>query len=133
MTQGSGAPLVTLVTTAETVALVSTTPPSWNAPSAQGAQVTANVTGATGASVTSVQVRIRQGSTVAGALVPNANGVFQESSAASSFYANGITVLDPSPPNPPVYCVTVQQVGATGNGTVTLANISIEPSNASGA
>ncbi len=129
MTQASGAPLVTLTTTAETAALTCTALPI-NAPGAQGMQVMATVTGATGASVTSCQVRVRQGSGVGGAVV---GGVFQESQGASSFYAMSVTVLDPSPPNPAVYTVTVQQVGATGNGTVTLANMGLEVATATGA
>lgn len=128
VTQASGAPLVALVTTAETAALTSSALP-YNAPGGQGLLVSGCVTGATGASTTSVQVRVYRGTTIGGTQI----GVtLQESSAASSFYENGFSILDAAPGAAPQYTVSVQQVGATGNGTVTLANIAVEAANATG-
>lgn len=129
VTAASGAPLVSLVTTAETVALATPVLP-YNAPGAQGMQVNVCVNGATGASVTSCQVRVYRGATAAGTLL---GVVFQEAQGASSFYAMSGTVLDTAPGAAPQYCVTVQQVAATGNGTVTQASISAEAATASGA
>lgn len=125
----------TLTTTAETVAC--TTPPlPVNAPGGQGVLIQGCVTGATGAGVTSVQVRIRQGVGTGGAVV---GGVLQEAQAASSFYSMSFSVVDNTVGVPgaavgtPQYTVTVQQVGATGNGTATLAEAGAETVNAQGA
>lgn len=128
VTQGSGAPLVTITTTTEIAALVSTAF-AFNAPTAQGLLISTSVTGATGASTTSMQVRLYRGATISGTLL----ATWQESAGASSFYSNGGQVLDTAPVSGGQYTLSVQQVGATGNGTVTFANISIEPANLSGA
>jgi len=130
VTQASGAPLVALVTTAETAALTSAALPV-NAPGAQGILVSGCVTGATGASVTSLQVRVYRGATIGGGV--QIGVTLQESAGASSFYENGFSVLDTAPGANPQYTVSVQQVAATGNGTVTLANIALEVANATGA
>lgn len=126
----------TLTTTAETVAITSPVL-AVNAPNGQGVLISGTVAGATGTGVTSVQVRVRIGSnTTSGTVV---GLVMQESAAASSFYSFGFSVLDTSvgtpsaPSGNAVYSVTVQQVGATGNGTVTLASVAIETANALGA
>jgi hypothetical protein len=129
VTQASGAPLATLTTTTETTAL-STPGQPFNAPGAAGVLVQASVTGATGAAATSVQIRVRQGSGTSGNVVGLVN---QVGVSASSFYQGSVSVLDTSPPSPLVYTVTVQQVSATGNGTVTLASIALETATASGA
>lgn len=134
--QGTGAPLATLTTTAETVALTSAVLPV-NAPAGQGVLIAGTVTGATGTGVTSVQVRVRAGANTTSGTVIGA--VMQEAQGASSFYSMSFAILDTSvgvpsaPSGNAVYSVTVQQVGATGNGTVTLASVGIETSNALGA
>lgn len=96
--------------------------------------VRATVSGATGAGVTSCQVRIRKGTDTTGAVVGGTTaGVFQEAQGASSFYSMNVAALDTSlgvaatPSGEATYTVTVQQVGASGNGTVILANLSVEP------
>ena len=134
VTQATGAPLVTLTTTTETAAITSASEVI-NSPGA-GVLIRGTVTGATGAGVTSCQVRVRIGAnTTSGTLV---GAVLQEAQGASSFYSMDFSVLDTSkgtaaaPGGTAVYTVTVQQVGATGNGTVTLANVSVQPVNASG-
>lgn len=129
VTQGSGAPLVALVTTAETVALASAVMP-YNSPGGQGVLVSGCVTGATGASTTSVQVRVYRGADATGTLI---GLVLQESAAASSFYSNSWEILDAAPGVNPKYAVTVQQVAASGNGTVTFASLVLEPANVTGA
>lgn len=124
----------TLTTTAETAAATSPAV-TVNAPGGQGIQIQGTVSGATGAGVTSVQVRVRAGSGTGGAVI---GAVMQEAQAASSFYSMAFSVLDTSvgvpsaPTGQAQYTVTVQQVGATGNGTVTLANIGAEAANAGG-
>jgi hypothetical protein len=121
VTQASGAPLVTLTTTAETAALTSAAVP-FNAPGGQGLFVSGIVTGATGTGTTSVQTRVYRGATISGTLL----ATLQETNAAG-FYQAGFQVLDSAPGANPVYTVSVQQVGATGNGTVTYVNMAVEP------
>jgi hypothetical protein len=76
-----------------------------------------------------VQVRIYRGATITGTQL----GVtLQVAATASSFYSIGFSVLDTAPGTSPVYTVSVQQVGASGNGTVTIANISAEAATAAG-
>lgn len=128
VTQGSGAPLVTLTTTAETAALTTNALP-YNAPTAQGLLVSGSIAGATGASTTSVQVRVYRGATTGGTLL----ATYQESAAASNFYSFGFSVLDTAPVASAVYTVSVQQVAATGNGTVTFCSIAVEVANATAA
>lgn len=129
VTQATGTPLVALVTTAETAALTSTALP-YNSPTGQGLMVSGVVTGATGASVTSCQVRVYRGATTGGTLL---GVVLQEAQGASSFYSMAFAVLDSAPVASAVYTVSVQQVGATGNGTVTGCTIAVEPANLTGA
>lgn len=110
----------TLVTTAETVvcALPGISP---DAPTPRvliegAAQITF------GASTTSVQLRVRRGSTVAGTLV---GAAFQQTGAATNFIDMGIQVVDNLEGEVATqpYVLTAQQVAATGNGTVQPASI----------
>src|SRR5580704_1637850 len=115
-----------LVTTAETAVLTFTTAPEQQ-PSGQGLYIDANCIVTTGAATTAIQVRIRQGSGVAGALV----GVMAQSQAAAST-ANeeaSCAALDPvtSYPAGNTYTVTVQQVAATGNGAMVQVTASVAP------
>lgn len=127
-------PGTALVTTAETVA--ATTPVLNVDQVGQGVQISGTVTGATGAGVTSVQVRVRAGAGLAGAVV--ASAVFQEAQGASSFYSMAFQLVDttvgvPGAPQGQVqYTVTVQQVGATGNGTIAFVQVSAETANIGG-
>lgn len=129
VTQATGAPLVALVTTAETAALTSTALP-YNAPGGQGLAISGVVGGATGASVTSCQVRVYRGATTGGTLL---GVVFQEAQGATSFYSMAFAVMDTAPVASAVYTVSVQQVAATGNGTVTTCYIAVEPATLTGA
>jgi hypothetical protein len=129
VTQGSGAPLVSITTTTETAALTSAALPV-NAPGAQGVKVSVTVTGATGAGVTSTQLRVYRGSTISGTQI---GGTCQEAQGASSFYSMSASVLDTAPGSSQQYTVSVQMVGATGNSTVTYASISAETATATGA
>lgn len=134
ITQAQGAPIVALVTTAETAVI--TTPAFPVNGAGQGVRISGSVSGATGAGVTSCQVRVRQGAGTGGAIV--ASAVFQEAQGASSFYSMAFDVLDTTvgvpaaPQGNPVYTVTVQQVGATGNGSATFALAGVETANAVG-
>src|SRR5215472_14718322 len=111
----------TLTTTTETAAATSPVVAIDQPGSAgQGVQISGCVTGATGTGVTSVQVRVRAGSGTGGAIIAS---VLQEAQAASSFYSMAFQVVDNSigvlatPIGNAQYTVTVQQVGATGNGS----------------
>lgn len=129
VTQATGAPLVTLTTTAETIAITSAVM-AYNAPGGQGVLVSGTVTGATGTGVTSCQVRIYRGAAIS---APAQVGVvLQEAQGATSFYSMGFQILDSAPVAAAQYTVSVQQIGATGNGTVTLASIALEAANAAG-
>lgn len=75
----------------------------------------------TGLSVTSVQFRIRKGSTVAGAQVGQ---TYTQQIGASLPTLGIVTAVDQLSNNYTAqYSVTVQQVAATGAGTVTSATI----------
>lgn len=129
VTQETGAPIVALVTTAETLVLTSGAMP-YNAPGGQGVLVSGTVSGATGAGTTSVQLRVYRGTSISGTQV---GGTLQEASGASSFYSHDFNFLDTAPGSSAQYTMSVQQVGATGNGTATVASIVIEPATVSGA
>lgn len=129
VTAGSGAPLVTITTTTEIAALTSTPALPYNAPGAQGILVSGVVTGATGSGVTSCQVRVYRGTAITGTQV---GGTLQEAQGASSFYSMDFHVLDTAPAASAQYTVSIQQVGATGNGTVTYAAIALDVANAGG-
>lgn len=115
-----------LVTTAETAVLTFTIPPEGN-PTGQGIYIDAGIILTSGASTTAVQVRIRQGSGVAGAVV----GVMGQTQvlAATANEVAGVVAVDPTLTYPAgnTYTVTVQQVAATGNGTMQQAVASTAP------
>ena len=106
-----------LVTTAETAVLTFTIPPEGN-PGGQGIYIDVNCVVTTGAATTALQIRVRQGSGVGGAIV----GVMAQTqvAAATANEQAGAGVLDPTLIYPAgnTYTVTVQQVAATGNGTM---------------
>jgi hypothetical protein len=115
-----------LVTTAETAVLTFTTAPEQQ-PTGQGLYIDVNAVVNTGAAATAVQVRIRQGAGTAGALV----GVVAQTQVAAST-ANeiaGCAAVDPQTSYPAgnTYTVTVQQVAATGNGTMAQVTASVAP------
>jgi hypothetical protein len=122
----SSAAATSLVTTAETAVLTFTTAPEQQ-PTGQGIYIDANAVLTTGAAATAVQVRIRQGVGTGGALV----GVVAQTqvAAATANEIAGCAAVDPvtTYPNGNTYTVTVQQVGATGNGTMAQVTASVAP------
>ena len=130
ITQATGAPIVALVTTAETIVLTTAALP-YNAPGGAGLSVGGTVSGATGAGTTSVQLRVYRGTAISGPA--QIGGTLQEASGASSFYSHDFNFLDATPGVNPQYTVTIQQVGATGNGTATYASFVLEAVTSTGA
>lgn len=122
----ASASAVTLVTTAETVIAV-TSINQTNNPGGQGVLVRGSVNVTAGAGTTAVVVRVRTGSTTAGTLI----GVAEtDTLAAANSESLPFDFLDSSANalNGNVqYCVTVQQTGATGNGTANYGLIQMMP------
>lgn len=118
-----------LVTTTETAVLTFTIPPE-NNPTGQGVYIDVNCVLTTGASVTAVQIRVRQGVGTAGALV----GVMAQTqvAAATANEQAGAAMVDPTltylAGN--TYTVTVQQVAATGNGAMQQVIANTQPATA---
>lgn len=119
------ATVVTLTTTAETSALVlpftggmTLNPSVVNLPGV-GNKVNLKVSGraniTTGAATTSVQVRCRRGNGVTGTQVGSAINV---PFAAATTDDVAFEFEDSAAPSGAPYTITVQQVAATGNGTV---------------
>jgi hypothetical protein len=113
-----------LVTTAETAAATSSLVPEQN-PSGQGVRISGVVNVTAGTATTAVQVRVRAGSGVTGTLIGNAltHTLAAGASASIPFDALDTTTVSAGLQ----YTVTVQQVAATGNGSVNQANISTTP------
>jgi hypothetical protein len=113
------------VTTAETVVGTITIPPE-NQPGGDGVVISGIVTGTTGAGTTALVVRVRQGVGTSGAVLPNSST--QQVGAAVNTNVP-FTCLDTqtSYPQGNTYSVTVQQTGATGNGSNFNTTISSEP------
>jgi hypothetical protein len=115
---------IAVVTTAETVAATS---PVMNTPRDVGrAVIKAWVILTTGAATTAVTCRIRRGDTATGGQVGEANAETIKAAAGSSepFYKVGVE--DRSGVASIQYSLTVEQTGATGNGTVLQSGIEIE-------
>lgn len=127
-TQGCfvSAAATSLVTTAETAVLTFTIPPE-NNPAGQGIYIDVNAVLTSGAAATAVQVRIRQGTGTGGAVV----GVMAQTQVAASTANENASAaaVDPTTVYPAgnTYTVTVQQVAATGNGTMQQVTASIAP------
>jgi len=110
----------TLVTTAETPCATSNflSPPFGNAK----ALVFGSVNVATGVGANTIVVRLRRN--------PNAENLqlgiqINVTAAASAGYILPIMIADAIPDGRPVqYAVTIQQLGATGNGSVSFASVS---------
>lgn len=115
-------------TTTETAVLVFTIPPL-NNPAGQGVEINASVSFTAGTGTTSAQVRVRQGNGVAGAVV---GAIAQAPTTAGIENSLDALVLDPtlSYPTGNTYTVTVQQVGASGNGTMIYASAVTNPATA---
>jgi hypothetical protein len=87
-------------------------------PTGQGALLIAYVSVLTGSGTTSLTVRIRQGTTTAGALIGQPFAIPAVASTANQGgFAAAIDSTQAYPAGQ-TYCVTVQQGAATGNGTM---------------
>jgi hypothetical protein len=106
-----------LVTIAETVVFTFTSPPI-DQPTGQGALLVAYVSVLTGAAAASLTVRIRLGSTTAGALVGQPYTIPCAAAAANQGAFAAALDSTSSYPAGQTYSVTVQQGAATGNGTM---------------
>lgn len=115
---------VALVTTAETVAIV--LPPNavgYGSPAGRLIKGFLNILAGTG--TTGVQIRVRQGTTTAGALVGSADLHTLAAAATASIPFAQVDTAAAAPAGNQ-YCVTVQQVAATANGTVNDGNLEID-------
>lgn len=114
----------TLVTTAETVVGVATNLPTSGDDVAQnGVRISGvlNVTAGTG--TTAVVVKVRRTNAVTGTQVGTSLTVTLAAAAVANI---PFDVVDGPPGTLDDYCVTVTQTGATGNGTVNVASITVE-------
>lgn len=112
-------------------AILSSVPTNYNNPAGQGNEVggTINITAGTG--TTAINVKVRQGTGLAGAIVGPAAGTNHTLAAGSS--ANiSFDVLDPTvtPQPAQTYTVTVTQTGGTGAGTVNYVCLYVQPATA---
>jgi hypothetical protein len=105
-----------LVTTAETVVLLFTTP-SMNQPSGSGAVISAYASVTTGTAAAALTVRIRQGSLTGPVVGAPMTEVCAAAAANQAAFAVGIDGTTDYPSGQ-VYVVTVQQGSATGNGVM---------------
>lgn len=122
---------VPLVTTAETVAVTISPAVAITAPSGEGVAIQGSVNVTAGTGTTAIQVRVRQGTSTSGTLVGQAVThtlaagatasvpVDQQDSSASALAGTADQ-----------WIVTVQQTGASANGTVNSATITAESCNA---
>ncbi len=114
-----GGATVSLVTTTETVAISSGQVPMPNEVTL--VIVIASVAFTTGAGVTSVQLRLRRG---AAATSPQIGQTYTEQIGASLSHSAQVTAVDQQVNGfMQQYSLTVQQVAATANGSVTSATI----------
>lgn len=120
---------VTLVTTAETV-LTTTVARQVNAPSSIGQYISGVINVTAGAGTTAFVVRVRAGSDLTGAVIGGPETV----AATASVNANVAYAQMDFVNNAQVqYTVTIQQTGATGNGTVNFVSLSEQTANTAGA
>jgi len=121
----------TITTTTETV-LATMLPFNTLNPAGEGVVVSFDTMVTSGTGTTALVFRVRQGTTITGALVANAITV---PVTAGGTLPIGFTVVDSSAlalndQNGLQYVVTVQQTGATANGTCTAATITAESATA---
>lgn len=115
-----------LATTTETAALTFTIPPM-DQPTGQGVYIDANAILTTGTLATGVTVRVRFGTGTGGALVGPA--ATSQAVASTAGQLGSCAVLDQTLnyPQGQTYTVTVQQVAASGNGTMQQVTASVAP------
>lgn len=117
--QAASAAATTLTTTTETV-LVTSPGISTDGPSQQiSIQATAALV--TGASTTSVRLRIRRGTGITGTVVGDSGNITAAAAAAVDLSVDAVD--NPGDVADQVYVLTAQQVAATGNATAQLAAI----------
>jgi len=108
---------VNVVTTTETVALV--TPPVSTTYSGDQIDIEGKINVTAGTSTTAVVLRVRRGNGITGTVVGVAETDTEAAGASGSF---PLQVVDtPGDVAGQVYSLTVQQTAATGNGTVNAA------------
>lgn len=108
---------VTLVTTSETVAAALSLD-EYALDVGGGVLVAGFVNITAGAAATGVQIRIRQGNSVAGIQIGQTDTHTLAAGASASIPVEALFVGATSLPPGEQFCVTVQQIAATGNGTV---------------
>lgn len=120
---------ITLTTTAETV-LCTTVARSINAPASFGQYISGLINVTAGAGTTAFVIRVRAGSGLSGAVIGGPETVAATASVnANVAYAQMDFVLTGTVQ----YTVTIQQTGATGNGTVNFVSVSEQTANTTGA
>lgn len=123
---GSG---ITLVTTAETV-LTTTAQRPVNAPASIGQYISGVINVTAGAGTTAFVVRVRAGNGLSGAVIGGPETV----AATASVNANvAYAQMDFTLSGNVQYTVTIQQTGATGNGTVNFVSLAEQTANTTGA
>lgn len=116
---------VTLTTTTETIIATSSVIHTGDQHGSAIISGYLNITAGTG--TTAVQIRIRQGATLAGPLVGVADTHTLAAGASASIpYGNEDTSGYVQTVYGGQYCVTVQQVGATANGSVNDGTLKVE-------
>ena len=118
---------VTLTTTTETVAALSTSlPTSGDDVSINGVRISGVVNVTAGTAATGVVIKVRRTNAITGTQVGGA-GASQTHTLAAGATANiPYDMADGPPGTLEDYCVTVTQVAATGNGTVNSGSITVE-------
>ena len=114
-----------LPTTTETAVLTFTIPAEAN-PTGQGVMIDVTAVFTAGTATTSIQCRVRQGSGTGGAIVGN---LLQDTATAAITNAISGCVLDATLAYPAgnTYTVTMQQVAATGAGTMQYVCVNTTP------
>lgn len=112
---------VNIVTTTETVALV--TPPVSTTYSSDAIDIEGKINVTAGTGTTAVVLRIRRGNGITGTVVGVADTDTLAAGSSESFPLQGVDT--PGDVAGQVYSLTVQQTGATANGTVNSAASSV--------
>lgn len=109
---GGSVAAVTVTTTTETV--VGSTPSNFEVAPYGSNIVSGTINFTAGTGTTAVVLRVRQGNTTSGTLIAPAQTITLAAAASANI---PFEVEDLAPVAGNTYCVTVQQTGATGNGT----------------
>ncbi len=123
--QSANSTATNIPTTTETV--LATLPPISTDGAAQQVSLQATAVFATGTGVTGVTLRIRRGTGITGTVVAMSGSVVAAASTGIDLGVDGVD--NPGEVADQQYVLTVQQAGATGNGTAQLAAIAAAVSN----